>query len=94
MRPQHRVIVLAHLDDRTRDGIYDTVTRVLSAKKLPARKRQYLRRKLGPHKDLLRVLADSKRSRRVKAKVLPQVGAGPMTHVLGAAVPLLLNLFT
>ncbi len=96
MKPAHRVIVLAHLNDATRDDIYATVAKVLTSRSISESEKVRLRRKLGPHKQLLRYLADGnkRKNKRKKKDVLMQVGAGPMGHVLSAAVPMMLDLFS
>lgn len=88
-----RVILLAHLNDSTKDHIYEAVTRVLKSDRVPFAKRLFLKSKLGPYKVPLRYLADKKTSPTRKRQALAQIGGGPMTHILGTAIPLLLNLF-
>lgn len=94
MKPEHRMIMLAHLDDKTRDGIYETITHVLKSDAVPFRKRLFLKSKLAPHKKELRYLADRKKGPVQKRRKLAQIGGGPMTHVLKTAIPLLLNIFS
>jgi hypothetical protein len=93
VKPEHRVILLAHLDDPSRDALYEAINRVLKSDKLPARRRRFLKSKLEPYKDHLRYLADASKSPARKKKRLTQIGGGPMTYVLRDAVPLLLDLF-
>jgi len=94
MKPERRVIVLSHLDGRTRDGIYETVAHVLQNEKLPLAKRLKLKEKLYPFKRQFRYLASpSARHPRKKRRALAQVGGGPMSHVLRAAIPMLLDTF-
>jgi hypothetical protein len=94
MKPEYRVIILSHLDDETRDSLYETITDVLNSDRVPFRRRLYLKSKLSPYKDHLRYLADrNKNSGYGKKKRLAQVGGGPMSHVLKTAIPLLLNIF-
>jgi hypothetical protein len=88
-----RMIILSHLDDYARDGILETVTNVLRSEKLPFKKRRELAKKLAPYKKDFRFLVNPKKSPAGKKKRLAQLGAGPMQHVLRAAVPLLLNIF-
>jgi hypothetical protein len=90
---EQRTIVLAHLDDKTRDFIYETITTVLRSEKLPFRKRAALKEKLSPYKNDLRYISDKKKSRAQKKNRLTQLGGGPMAHVLKTAIPMLLNLF-
>lgn len=95
MKSEHRPIIFAHLDDRTRDDICAVIRKVLTSSELSRKKRLFLSRKLDAHKDTLRILADQRRSRRVKKKILPQIGGGPMSSLLTTATsaPLLLSLF-
>ncbi len=93
MRPEHRVIVLAHLDDETRDLLYKTINRVLSSDRVPIRRRLLLGERLKPYKKQLRQLADEKRSPATKRRRLTQLGGGPMSCVLREAIPLLMHLF-
>lgn len=93
MRPEHRIVVLAHLDDATRDAIYETITDVLQSDKVPIQRRLFLRSKLADHRSDLRYLTDKKRSKIGKKKKLTQVGGAPMYHVLRAALPLMLQLY-
>jgi hypothetical protein len=93
VKPEHRVILLAHLDDSSRDALYEAINQVLCSEKIPVRKRLFLKSKLEPYKGHLRYLADAKKGPVGKKKRLAQIGGGPMTHVLREAVPLLLDLF-
>lgn len=91
VKPHFRVILLGHLDDRTRDALYQTVTKVLRADH-DRRSKLRLRKLLGAYKDQLRDLgAESRKSANHKKKTLAQIGAGPMSHVLKSAIPLLLT---
>lgn len=92
--PEKRVIMLAHLDDVSRDSLYQTIDHVLRSQKVPARKRLFLKSKLNPYKTHIRYLASKKVSSVQKKKKLTQMGAGPMNLILKAAIPLLLNLFS
>lgn len=92
MKPDHRVIVLSHFDDKTKDAIYATITNVLTSKKIPIEDRLNLKSRLCKHKDDLRVITCKHKSHCQKRKKLAQVGGGPMGHVLNQAIPLLLDL--
>ncbi len=94
LKPEKRVILLAHLDDGTRDRLYETISHVLRSDKVPFAKRLFLKSKLGPFKKDLRYLADTRRTSTQKKRRLAQIGGGPMTHVLGTAISLLLNLYS
>jgi len=93
MHPSSRVILLAHLDDQTRDAIYETIMEVLQSDKIPFRKRMYLRTKLSPFRSEFRDLIDKKKTSNQKKKKLMRIGGAPMSLVLKTAIPLLLQLF-
>lgn len=93
VKPEQRQILLAHLDDDTRDLLYGTITEVLRSSKVPFRKRLFLKSKLEPYKRDLRYLSNPQKSKIEKRKKLSQMGAGPMQLILRTAIPLLLNLF-
>lgn len=93
LKPDQRIIVLAHLDDKTRDILYQTIVWVLRGKKLPHGSRQYLRSKLKSFQKEFRYLGDAGKTERSKKKKLMQIGGGPLKHVLSLAVPLLLDTF-
>lgn len=88
-----RIILLAHLDDKTRDDLYLTITSVLRSNKLPIETKLALKKKLHPHKDSLRCLITKGESKDIKKKKLAQIGGSPMKILLNTAVPLMLGLF-
>jgi len=89
-----RVIILAHLDDKTRDKLYRTITLVLRSRKVPADRRQFLKARLAPFKKQLDVISGKKKfSSPLKKSKLLQVGGGPMKHILSTALSLLLKTF-
>ena len=92
---EDRVIILAHLDDQTKDIIYKTVNFVLRNKTLPIADRILLKKKLFPYKKDLRYVSQ----RNIgggggKSSRLFRIGGEPLGAVLDKAVPLLLNLFS
>lgn len=93
IKPEQRQIILAHLDDSARDALYQTIGEVLRSDRVPFAKRLFLKSKLGPHRNDFRYLASPNKSATQKRKKLAQIGAGPMTHLLRTAIPLLMNLF-
>ncbi len=93
LKPDQRMILLAHLDDSTRDGLYRTIAHVLKANKVPMETKLRLKRALGPFKKEFRYLADKDKPAVRKKKTLAQVGGKPMGLVLKTAVPLLLDIF-
>lgn len=86
-----RVILLSHLDDKTRDGIYEAIACTLTSSHVPLRKRLFLKSKLSNFKREFKVLASPKATPRQKKTSLCMVGAGPMRHLMRAAIPLLIN---
>lgn len=88
-----RVILLAHLSDSTRDHLYEAIARVLRSERVPFAKRLFLKSKLAPYRHQLRYLANERASPVRKRRALAQIGGGPMKHILGTAIPLMLNLF-
>ena len=84
---------MSHLDDVSRDALYETINKVLTSNSVPLRKRQYLKSKLMPFKNDLRFLADRRKSSTFKKKKLTQMGGAPMGVLLRTAVPLMLNLY-
>ena len=90
MKPEHRIILFEHLSDGACGLLYEIIGKVLAAAELDRRRRLNLALGLKDHKDQFRYLANAKRGRAKKRKYLVQVGGGPMTKVLGAALPMLL----
>lgn len=93
LKPQQRVILLAHLDDKSRDALYQAIGHVLTTDKIPMRKRLFLKHQLSPHKEDLRFLCSKRHDSECKRRKLTQIGGGPMAHILRAAVPLMLNYY-
>lgn len=95
LKPADRVIVLSHLDDITRDRLYETINHVLStASPLPAAKKTLLKKRLWKHRDDLRFVTDARKRAGERRKRLLQMGGAPMGYLLKTAVPLLLNLYS
>ena len=94
MKSSQRVILLSHLDDKTRDALYQTINSVLKSDSVPARKRIFLRTKLLPFKAELRFLASRTKTPSQKRKKLTQMGGAPLGYILATAIPLLLNLYS
>jgi len=94
LKAADRIIILAHLDDLSRDSLYETINRVLSqSSPLPSSKKKLLKKKLWTHRDDLRYLTSQKKSKREKKRRLVHMGGNPLGYVLKTAVPLLLNLY-
>lgn len=89
-----RVIVLAHLDNATRDKVYDCINQTLSHRSaLPNEAKSCLRRKLWKHRGQLRCLRCRKVSKKVKRQKLIQMGGAPLGYLLKSMVPLMLKLY-
>lgn len=95
LKAADRIIILAHLDDLSRDSLYETINRVLSqSSPLPSSKKKLIRKKLWSHREDLRYLTSKKsKSKREKKRRLVHMGGNPLGYLLKAAVPLLLNLY-
>ena len=95
LKPADRIIILAHLDDLSRDRLYETINQVLSqSSPLPSSKKKLLKRRLWAHRENLRYLTSRKRrSSKEKRRRLVHIGGNPLGYLLKTAVPLLLNLY-
>ena len=93
MHANDRMILLSHLDDVTRDSIYEMIAHVLRSNSLPMRKKLFLKSKLAPYKNDIRFLADTRKSSKLKKRRLTEMGGAPMGFIVRTAVPLLLNLY-
>ncbi len=93
LKSADRVIILAHLDDHTRDAIYKTVSNVLKSKRVPIQNRIHLRDNLGSFKSDFRCLISKDSSSVQKKKKLTQLGGNPLSLILDTALPLMLDLF-
>ena len=88
-----RIIILAHLDDETRDLLYLTISSVLRSEKVPIETRLKLKKKLLPHKAKFRVVTRQDASSQLRKKKLHQLGGSPLKLMIDTALPLMLNLF-
>lgn len=93
MKSKDRIIILAHLDEETRDALCATINSVLTSAKVPIETKLKLKKKLYRHKDDFRHLSSEEATTSSKKKKLSQLGGNPMKVVLDAALPLLLDLF-
>ena len=91
--PERMRIFISHLDDKTRDQLYETVMLSLTSSKIPFRKRLFLKTKLAPFRQHLTVLASRRASPSAKKTKLAQIGGAPMKYVLRLAIPVLLGTF-
>lgn len=95
LKPDHRVILLAHLDNASRDSLYAAINSVLKDKggRLPFRRKLRLRNKLKPYKRHFRHLCSEGESSGCKKRRLAQVGGAPMGYVLKEIIPLLMDVY-
>lgn len=92
LKASQRGIMLAHLDDKSCETLYETVSNVLKNPMVTAAQRKKLKKVLLPHKHCLRSLTTRSGSARSKRKKLQKIGGFPFAAILGTAIPLLLNL--
>ena len=92
MKPSHRKIIIAHLDNDSLDCICEAITNILHNPNLTPHQLNKLRKQLSPYKNSLRYL--SKKNRKNKKKKLIEIGGNPLTYILSAAIPLLINALT
>ena len=93
LKSSDRIIILAHLDEETRDALSSTIASVLKSEKVPVETRLGLQKKLHRHGDSLSCVVDHAASGKERRRTLSQLGGGPMKVLLNAALPLLLDLF-
>lgn len=94
IRPKQRVVLFSHMDDETRDMIYQSLTHLLTSQKVPVKTRLMLKKKLNPFRKSFQLLMDKKKSPKFKQKVLLQMGGAPsMSYALRQAIPALLDMF-
>jgi len=91
INPSHRTILLGHLNDETCEALYEAVKNVLENPKITPSRRAMLRKRLSPHKKVLRNLVKKSGSRSAKKKNLTKLGGNPLALILGTAIPLLLD---
>jgi len=91
--PDHRCILMSHLDLDSCELIYETIFNVISNKSIPVKKRQQLQKVLQPHQNNLRYMANKNNKATLKKKRLTQIGGNPLGIILSTAIPLLLEAF-
>jgi geranylgeranyl pyrophosphate synthase len=99
LSPDDRIIVLSHLDFKTRDLLYATIVSVLRSRKIPLEWRRKLKQQLAPHKKELRQISRQYGRGRVEKKEratrhLARIGGESLGVLIDAAIPLLLEIFT
>ena len=89
-----RVIVLAHLDNKTRDKVYECVHLTLQDRSaLPHESKNRLRRRLWKEREDWRCLSCKRSPKALKRQKLLQLGGAPMGFLLKSMVPLMLRLY-
>lgn len=87
-----RSILLSHLDDETCEMLYETIANVIQNEAIPPVTRARLRKALAPHKGAVRYIADKSKPPALKKKKMVQMGGFVMSAIIGAAIPLLVDL--
>lgn len=91
---ENRIAYLSHVSDKTRDQLSQVILEVLRKYNGATDDRAAeLHEKLRPYKKQISDFTDQRKSGRVRRKRLEQIGGGPMSHILRAALPLLNDLF-
>ena len=89
-----RVIVLAHLDDCSRNALTSLISMVIRSKHTHDIERALLRQELAPYKKDVRYLIDTKfKNKKKKKEHLVKIGGGPLRTILQTGIPILLKLF-
>lgn len=89
---KNRSILLSHLDDEACQALYETIFNVLYSDKLHPSVRQKLKRILKHYKKPIEYLGNKRHKASLKRKRLVAMGGFPLTAILSAAVPLLIDL--
>ena len=93
IKPEYRIILLAHFDNATKDSIYEVITDILTTEKIPFEHRLKLKKDLSPYKNRLQQVVRRKVYSDRDRNKLPQIGGGPMTSLFDSALPYLLDLY-
>ncbi len=93
MKPADRIIMMSHLSNEAKDVLFKTVTHVMSSNNLSGGRRRLLKSKLAPYKNILTYFTSSRSTPAGRRKRVVQLGGSPMNYILGAALPLFVNLF-
>lgn len=88
-RPQQRVL-MRYLTEDAQRALSSVVKAVVLSVNLPARKKQYLRKRVQKQKGVLRALSSKENlSRAERTKLLEQTGGLPIAALLSVAIPLI-----
>lgn len=96
IRPSYRVIILAHLDDVTRDNICEALKYILVSDKVPLEEKIKLDKKVKREKDnnnYQSLFKKRKSSNRKRKDLLRMGGATSMAYILKTAIPYLLDVY-
>lgn len=95
IKPEEREQIIHHLSDNAVQSLSECVYNIVKEENsgLDERTKKRLKKKLGHQKNVARVLASSSKSIKAKRKALTQHG-GFLGTILGAAIPLLISLFS
>lgn len=89
---QNRSILLSHLNDEACQTLYQTIANILASDRLHPTVKEKLKNLLRDHKDSFLNIVDEEKSSALKKKELMKIGGFPLSAVLAAAVPLMLDL--
>jgi hypothetical protein len=90
----HRTIVLAHLDDCSRDALITLISIVIRSKHVQDVEQELLRQELAPYKKNIGYLVNNKfKNKKKKRENLVKIGGGPLSTILQTGIPILLRLF-
>ena len=90
--PKNRGVLLSHMDNSSRQGLYETIHNVLYNPRISPTTQAQLKKKLYPYKNDLRYLSNSSKSNKERKKRLSRMGGFPWDTILSTAIPLLLSL--
>ena len=89
--PSTRSIVLSHLDEDACEMLCGAIYNVFFNNRVPDKKKRRLAKILRPHAEPLTALSERRGNTAFKKKKLAQIGGGPLTTILGTAIPLFLS---
>lgn len=94
LKPYQRQLILDHLDSKSCRSIISCVKCVLKAGKSKKSKDVQLQKCIKQHHQVFaKLLSSSKKGKKSSARMLARVGGNPLGLILGAAIPLIMNLF-
>lgn len=90
---RNRSILLSHLDDEACEALYEAVANVMLNDRLHPAVRAKLSQLLKRHRRPMEILSDADAEPALKRRHLAQMGGNPLSLILSAAIPILLDLF-